>query len=155
MALTVRKRVVLFSSLIIISSAAAYLFWPLTSDEFDIIPDKKAIAEKQKFLEEKPANTDHEKPNIIVLVADDLGKTDLPLYGNKVVETPNINALGSEGAVFNEAYVSAPICSPSRAGLLTGRYQQRFGYELQPVNRYLNNRFLKLIVNNGSASMED
>ncbi|GLU53988.1 sulfatase-like hydrolase/transferase [Dyadobacter frigoris] len=148
MALTVRRRVILFSSLILISGSAAYLFWPLTSDEFDIIPDKEKIAEKQQFLAEAPTNKDHDKPNIIVLIADDLGKTDLPLYGNKVVEAPNINALASEGAVFNEAYVSAPICSPSRAGLLTGRYQQRFGYELQPVNRYLSNRITKLIVNN-------
>lgn len=148
MALSKQKRVVFFTSLILVSSAAAYLFWPLTSDEFDIIPDQKAIAEKQQFLGETATNEEHDKPNIIVLVADDLGKTDLSLYGNKIVETPNINTLGSEGAVFNEAYVSAPICSPSRAGLLTGRYQQRFGYELQPVTRYLSNRFMKLIVNN-------
>lgn len=69
------------------------------------------------------------KPNIIVILADDLGYSDLASYGNPVVKTPNIDALGKEGVRFTQAYSSAPICSPSRAGLLTGRYQQRFGFE--------------------------
>jgi arylsulfatase A-like enzyme len=69
------------------------------------------------------------KPNIIVILADDLGYSDLASYGNPVVKTPHIDALGKEGIRFTQAYSSAPICSPSRAGLLTGRYQQRFGFE--------------------------
>ncbi|WP_221391454.1 sulfatase [Dyadobacter sp. NIV53] len=135
-------------TVLVLSSVTAWLFWPLASDEFLIIPDQQKIRAKESFLKETVSDLGQSRPNIIVLVADDLGKTDLPLYGNKVVEAPNITALASEGAVFNEAYVSASICSPSRAGLLTGRYQQRFGYELQPVNNYLKNRFLKLFVNN-------
>lgn len=109
---------------------------------------------KNAFLSEKVPDSAVRKPNIIVLVADDLGKTDLPVYGNKIVDAPNITTLSKEGALFNEAYVTAPICSPSRAGLLTGRYQQRFGYELQPVNRYLSNRFMKWFVN-GTRNLRD
>ncbi len=74
------------------------------------------------------------KPNVIVILADDLGYSDLSSYGNRVVSTPHIDALGKEGVRFTQAYVTAPICSPSRAGLFTGRYQQRFGYEFMPHN---------------------
>lgn len=146
MAIKSKTRKILFAVLIFNIAIAAWLFWPLTSDAFNIDPDLEKITKKAEFLSTEVPSSDSPKPNIIVLVADDLGKTDLPIYGNKVVEAPNITALSQEGALFNEAYVTAPICSPSRAGLLTGRYQQRFGYELQPVNRYLSNHFLKLIV---------
>jgi arylsulfatase A-like enzyme len=69
------------------------------------------------------------KPNVIVILADDLGYSDLAAYGNPIVKSPNIDALMREGVRFTQAYTTAPICSPSRAGLLTGRYQQRFGFE--------------------------
>ncbi|TLU99538.1 sulfatase-like hydrolase/transferase [Dyadobacter luticola] len=131
---------------VILAGFAAWAFWPLSSDRFRITENREKIAAKNAFLAETVPQTSDKKPNIIVLVADDLGKTDLPIYGNPIVQAPNIIALAQEGALFNEAYVTAPICSPSRAGLLTGRYQQRFGYELQPVNRYLNTRFLQWIV---------
>jgi arylsulfatase A-like enzyme len=137
----------IFVIILIFIAIAAWGFWPLDSDRFRIAEDQEKIKAKEKFLSEKVPESNTKKPNIIVLVADDLGKTDLPVYGNQVVDAPNITALSKEGALFNEAYVTAPICSPSRAGLLTGRYQQRFGYELQPVNRYLSNRFLKWAVN--------
>ena len=67
-------------------------------------------------------------PNIVVILADDLGYADVSTYGNRV-QTPNIDRIGREGAVFTQGYVTTPVCSPSRAGLLTGRYQQRFGFE--------------------------
>lgn len=69
------------------------------------------------------------RPNVIVILADDLGYTDLHAYGNKAAITPNIDALQKDGVRFTQAYSTAPICSPSRAGLVTGRYQQRFGFE--------------------------
>jgi arylsulfatase A-like enzyme len=69
------------------------------------------------------------KPNIIIIYADDLGWNQLSSYGNTKVQTPNIDAIGKEGVRFTQAYATAPICSPSRMGLLTGRYQQRFGGE--------------------------
>lgn len=69
------------------------------------------------------------KPNVIIIYADDLGWNQLSSYGNKKVQTPNIDAIGKNGVRFTQAYATAPICSPSRMGLLTGRYQQRFGAE--------------------------
>ena len=67
-------------------------------------------------------------PNIVVILADDLGYADVSTYGDRL-QTPNIDRIGREGAVFTQGYVTTPVCSPSRAGLLTGRYQQRFGFE--------------------------
>ncbi|MCC7267228.1 MAG: sulfatase-like hydrolase/transferase [Caulobacteraceae bacterium] len=72
---------------------------------------------------------------MIVILADDLGYGDVGAYGSKVIRTPNIDALAASGVRFTDAYVSHPVCSPSRAGLLTGRYQERFGYEFNPVGR--------------------
>src|SRR5678816_995110 len=71
-------------------------------------------------------------PNVILIVADDLGYSDLASYGNTHIQTPNIDALGKDGFRFTQAYVSAPICGPSREGIFTGRYQQRFGDEFMP-----------------------
>ncbi len=71
------------------------------------------------------------KPNIIVIVADDLGWNDISANGNKEIPTPNIDGIGHDGVHFTNGYSSAHICGPSRAGLITGRYQQRFGQEFQ------------------------
>ena len=68
-----------------------------------------------------------------------MGISDLEWYGNKMVHTPNIDGIGKKGVRFTEPYISSPVCSPSRAGLITGRYQQRFGHEFQPEERYLKN----------------
>jgi arylsulfatase A-like enzyme len=72
------------------------------------------------------------KPNILVIVADDLGYADIGVHGGKAVPTPNIDKLAKAGIRCSSGYVSAPYCSPSRAGLLTGRYQTRFGHEFNP-----------------------
>ena len=69
------------------------------------------------------------KPNIIVILVDDMGYADVGFHGCKDIPTPNIDALARQGVQFTSGYVSSPMCSPCRAGLLTGRYQQRFGYE--------------------------
>jgi len=71
------------------------------------------------------------KPNIILIYADDMGYGDLQSYGNTDARTPTIDGIGTEGVRFTQAYVTASICSPSRAGLITGKYQQSFGYEFQ------------------------
>lgn len=71
-------------------------------------------------------------PNILLIVADDLGYADLGVQGCRDIPTPHIDSLAVNGVRFTSGYVSAPVCSPSRAGLLTGRYQQRFGHELNP-----------------------
>ena len=72
------------------------------------------------------------RPNIIVIVADDLGYADLGCQGCKDIPTPNIDTLAQNGVRFTSGYVSCPVCSPTRAGLMTGRYQQRFGHEFNP-----------------------
>ena len=74
-------------------------------------------------------------PNVIVILADDLGYGDLSSYGSKVIRTPNLDALAADGVRFTQAYVTHPVCAPSRAAILTGRYQQRFGFEFNPVGR--------------------
>jgi len=73
------------------------------------------------------------RPNILVIVADDLGYGELGCYGGKEIPTPNIDALAAGGARFTSGYVTAPFCAASRAGLLTGRYQTRFGFEFNPI----------------------
>ncbi|MCF7958086.1 MAG: sulfatase [Phycisphaerae bacterium] len=70
-----------------------------------------------------------EKPNVILIVADDLGYGDLGLHGSKQIPTPYIDRLAAEGIVFTNGYVSSPVCSPSRAGLLTGKNQVSFGFD--------------------------
>ena len=71
-----------------------------------------------------------EKPNIIVIFTDDQGYADLGIQGvDGEVQTPNIDLLARQGVRMTSGYVSAPICSPSRAGLMTGRHQQRFGLD--------------------------
>jgi arylsulfatase A-like enzyme len=73
------------------------------------------------------------RPNVIIFLADDLGHADIGFQGLvKDVKTPNIDAIAKEGVRFTQAYVSCPVCAPTRAGLLTGRYQQRFGFEQNP-----------------------
>ena len=72
------------------------------------------------------------KPNIVVLLADDMGYADAGFQGCKDIPTPHIDALAKNGVRFTSGYVSGPYCSPTRAGLLTGRYQNRFGHEFNP-----------------------
>ena len=73
------------------------------------------------------------RPNIVVLLADDLGYGELGCQGNPQIPTPHIDSIASHGIRFTDGYVTAPYCSASRAGLLTGRYQSRFGYEFNPI----------------------
>ncbi len=68
-------------------------------------------------------------PNLLIILADDMGYGDLSCYGSKQLETPNIDALAADGVRCTNGYVSGTVCSPSRAGLMTGRYQSRFGHE--------------------------
>lgn len=73
------------------------------------------------------------KPNILVILADDLGWGELGCQGfTNDVPTPNIDSIAKNGIRFTSGYVSGPYCSPTRAGFMTGRYQQRFGHEFNP-----------------------
>ncbi len=67
-----------------------------------------------------------------MIVADDLGYADVGFHGGRQIPTPNLDALAKSGTRFTNGYVSCPVCSPTRAGLTTGRYQQRFGHEFNP-----------------------
>ncbi len=73
------------------------------------------------------------KPNILVILADDLGYGDVGFNGCKDIPTPNLDTLAKSGVRCTSGYVTHPFCSPTRAGLLSGRYQQRFGHENNPA----------------------
>lgn len=102
--------------------------------------DAEKQSGKNSFLDQTRPGKPGKRPNIILIVADDLGKFDLSVYGNTLIQTTHIDRLAKEGALFTDGYATASVCSPSRAGLMTGRYQQRFGYHLQPHPRYPRNK---------------
>ena len=68
-----------------------------------------------------------ESPNVILILSADMGYSDIESFGKSEIPTPALNRLADEGFRFTNAYVTAPICTASRMGLLSGRYQQRFG----------------------------
>ncbi|MFD2160492.1 sulfatase-like hydrolase/transferase [Rubritalea tangerina] len=72
-------------------------------------------------------------PNLIVIMADDLGYQDVGFMGAKHIPTPHIDTIAQNGTTCTSAYVTYPVCGPSRAGFITGRYQQRFGFERNPA----------------------
>ncbi len=74
-----------------------------------------------------------DKPNLIIFYADDLGWGETGAFGNKDIPTPHIDSLAKNGVKFTQGYVAATYCSPSRAGLMTGRYPTRFGHEFNSV----------------------
>lgn len=72
---------------------------------------------------------DARKPNIVVIVSDDAGYNEFSMHGAKLFPTPRIDSIAANGVRFSNGYTSGTVCSPTRAGLLTGRYQNRFGHE--------------------------
>lgn len=100
--------------------------------------DKKLIAGKKDYFSHKPDSC-WDVPNILLIVADDLGINETSCYGKSPVETPNIDKLAKEGIRCTNGYVSSPVCAPSRCGILTGRYQERCGFETQEIEFYPTN----------------
>ena len=98
------------------------------------------------------AGAQERRPNIVVIVADDMGYADIGVHGSKDIPTPNIDALAATGIRFTDAYVTGLYCSPTRAGLMTGRYPQRFGHEFN-LNVGNSHRDLGLPV--GETTMAD
>ncbi|NLR91558.1 sulfatase [Flammeovirga agarivorans] len=80
---------------------------------------------------------DKKQPNIILIFSDDGGYADFGFHGSKEIKTPNLDKLAESGLIFSQGYVTASVCGPSRAGLITGQYQQKFGYEENNVPGYM------------------
>src|SRR6476620_8611831 len=74
-----------------------------------------------------------DKPNLVIFYADDLGWGETGCQGCKDIPTPHIDSLAANGIRFTQGYVAATYCSPSRAGLMTGRYPTRFGHEFNAI----------------------
>ncbi|MFC3121567.1 sulfatase-like hydrolase/transferase [Agaribacter flavus] len=77
--------------------------------------------------------SEDERPNIILIMADDMGYADAGFTGSNDINTPNLDALAANGVIFEQAYVTHPFCGPSRAGIMAGRHQARFGFESNPA----------------------
>ncbi len=89
-----------------------------------------------------------QKPNILLIVGDDLGYGELSCQGfTQEIPTPNIDSIAKHGVRFTSGYVTGPYCSPTRAGMMTGRYQQRFGHEFNPGEAEVTADFIGLSVN--------
>lgn len=84
------------------------------------------------FLAGLPVLAAESHPNVIVILTDDQGYADVGFNGCKDIPTPNIDRIASEGVRFTSGYVTYSVCGPSRAGFITGRYPQRFGFERNP-----------------------
>ncbi|MBK8515717.1 MAG: sulfatase-like hydrolase/transferase [Saprospiraceae bacterium] len=92
-----------------------------------------ALAQTNVLKSKNKTHVDDRAPNLIIILADDLGYEDVGFNGCKDIPTPNIDKIASNGVKFTNAYVSYAVCGPSRAGLITGRYQDRFGFERNPL----------------------
>lgn len=125
-----------------VAGLGTWLFWPLADSRFAIAVDEEKVRAARDFLAQPvDASTGAAKrPNIVLIVADDLGKHDISVYGSSPTPTPNLARLAHEGVTFTSGYVTSPVCSPSRAALMTGRYPQRYGFEGLVHDRYPENR---------------
>jgi len=136
---SIRNLIVLSILFVILIGACTYPF-TTASGKWKIKYDKAKIEFKQKFLSQK-INVDQsdKQPNILLIVVDDLSKAEVSAYGSRTMETLNIDKIASDGVLFTDCYVTSPVCSPSRAGMLTGRYPERYGFDTQPMEFYPNN----------------
>jgi arylsulfatase A-like enzyme len=128
-------------SLLLLGVAIAAIAWLLMANRPSIEPGLRADIDPAPFRDTardavapaqviRPAaggSTAGRPPNIVVILADDLGYGDLASYGSRAIRTPNLDRLAAEGVRFTSFYASASVCSPSRAGLMTGRYPVRTG----------------------------
>jgi arylsulfatase A-like enzyme len=101
--------------------------------------EKDKIEGKEQFFSQTLKTSQSKPPNVVLIVCDDLGKYEVSAYGAQHIQTPHIDQIGQEGVIFQEGYVTAPTCAPSRAGLMTGRMQNRYGFETQIMEFYPTN----------------
>ena len=123
-----------------VGSFAWLSFVAIANGHWDIKGNREAEEFKSDWMEKEIPVPYPDRPNILLIMADDLGMADLKLYDPNGQSTPHIDRLASEGVRFKHAFVTSPVCSPSRAAIITGRYTQRFGFEYQLHDRYLKNR---------------
>lgn len=105
----------------------------MTSHSKNALIGLASILSTSLLIAEETVEAPSRAPNLIVIMADDLGYGDVGINGGKEIPTPHIDRLAREGVQFTDAYVSYSVCGPSRAGFITGRYQQRFGFERNPA----------------------
>jgi arylsulfatase A-like enzyme len=136
------KKVYIYSLavLLLFGLSGFYVFKEFGKKKWKIVFDEEKIKFRKEFLSNQ-TKAKEGVPNIIIIMADDLGKHEISAYGGKNVQTKNIDRIAQNGVRFDEGYISSPICAPSRAGMMTGRYQQRFGFEINIHERYPKNRF--------------
>lgn len=127
-----KKRIAFLVLLLTLSACVTRFKW-------NIKWDKEKDLGRTQYFEQNIARENAGKPNVIILLCDDLGKYELSAYGAEQIETPHMDQLGAEGVIFEEGYVTSPTCATSRAGLLTGRIQNRYGFETQIMDTYPTN----------------
>ncbi len=122
------------------AAAVAWIVGVILYNAFSDTPELEINQLPDVVLKQR-VDMSERQPNIVIIYADDLGYGDLGCYGNRYIRTPNINRLAEEGMRFTDFYSCNALCSPSRFGLLTGRYPQRAGLdwplwaEKQPIGR--------------------
>jgi arylsulfatase A-like enzyme len=158
----IKRHKKLLIDLMVLAVLAGGCVFPFTtaSYKWDIKYDKNKLAFKKNFLQKKlPPYSGERPPNILLIVVDDLGKSEISCYGSTTVKTPHMDRLAAEGIRFTDCYVTAPVCAPSRAAILTGRYNERYGFETQPMEMYPNNLpaywLGKYMINTGEFVMDE
>jgi len=127
-------------SLLVASLGILLVSCSITRAKWRIKRDKTMESGKSAYIEAPLSPVEAARPpNVVILLTDDLGKYEVSTYGAAHIVTPNIDQLGAEGVVFEEAYVTSPTCAPSRAGIMTGRVQNRYGFETQIMEHYPTN----------------
>jgi hypothetical protein len=100
----------------------------LASARYEQVDDADRVASKRAYLEavtKAAPRPGAKRPNIVLILFDDLGLGDLGSYGSRAIRTPNIDSVAAAGVRLTDYYSPAPVCSPARAGILTGRYPIR------------------------------
>ncbi|MEQ8379204.1 sulfatase [Parvibaculum sp.] len=120
-------------------------------DATPVAPNREVVWEKGP--ETASAAEGQRPPNIVVILADDLGFNDISFYGGGIIETPHIDALARDGANFSTAYSGTAACAPSRAMIMTGRYGTRTGFEFTPTPPGMT-RIVDLFYNDGTRPHE-